>query len=66
MPCPSIGPKLFWTIQIVLVRLKLSRLGCDYFDLAKIRLLWANLYNLVLFWVYQILKTMVYKKVYEI
>ena len=29
MPCPSIGPKLFWTIQIVLDGYKLLWLGVN-------------------------------------
>ena len=46
MPGPSIGPKLFWTIQIVLVRSKLFWSGPNHFGQVQIRLSWTNLYNL--------------------
>jgi hypothetical protein len=46
MPCPSIGPKRFWTIQIVLDGYKLFLSGPNHFGQVQIRLLWTNLYNL--------------------
>jgi hypothetical protein len=46
MPCPSKGPKLFWTIRIVLDGYKLFWSGPNCFGQVQIRLLWTNLYNL--------------------
>ena len=46
MPCPSIGPKWFWTLQIVLGGYKLFRLGPNNFGQVKIRFFWTNFYNL--------------------
>ena len=45
-PCPSIGPKWFWTIQIDLNGYKLFWSDSNHFGQVKIRLLWTNLYNL--------------------
>jgi hypothetical protein len=45
-PCPSIGPKLFWTVQIVLDWYKLLWLGPNYFGQVQIKLLCTDFYNL--------------------
>ena len=36
MPCPSIGPKLFWTNQIVSDKYKLLWLGPNHFGQVQI------------------------------
>jgi hypothetical protein len=46
MPCPSIGPKLFWTVQIVLVGSKSFWLGPNHFGQVQIIAFWSNFYNL--------------------
>ena len=46
MPCPSIGPKWFWTIQIILVGSKSFCLGPNHFGQIQIRLFWIKCYNL--------------------
>ena len=43
MPCPSIGPKLSWTVQIVLARFWL---GPNPFGQVQIWFFWTNSYNL--------------------
>ena len=46
MSCPSLGPKSFWTVQIVLDGYKLFWSGPNHFGQVQIRLLWTNFYNL--------------------
>ena len=46
MPCPSIGPKRFWTIQIVLDGSKLFWLVPNHFGQVHIRFFWTIFYNL--------------------
>jgi hypothetical protein len=53
MPCPSIGPKLFWTVQNVLDGYTSFLLGPNCFDLgpinfdlAQVRLFWTHIYDL--------------------
>ena len=46
MPCPSIDPKLFWTVQIVYVRSKSFCSGQNNFHQVQIRLFWTNFYDL--------------------
>ena len=46
MPCPSIGPKLFWTVQIVLVGSKSFWLGPNHFGQVQIKFFWTTFYNL--------------------
>ena len=46
MPCPSIGPKLFWTVQIVLVGSR--SFWSNNFVQVQIRLFWTIFYNLYL------------------
>jgi hypothetical protein len=41
-PCPSIGSKWFWTIQIVLDGYKLVKLGPNHFGQVQIILFWTN------------------------
>ena len=48
LPCPSIGPKWFWTVQIVLDGFKLFWVGTNHFGQVQIRLFWSDFYNLVL------------------
>ena len=51
LSCPSMGPKLFWTIQIVLDGYKLFWSGPNRFGQVQIRLLqagllWTDFYNM--------------------
>ena len=46
MPCPSIGPKWFWTAQIVFVGYKSFWSGTNHFGQVQIRLFWTNFHNL--------------------
>ena len=46
MPCPSIGTKWFWTVQIILVGSKLLWSGPHNLGQVEIRLFWANFYSL--------------------
>ena len=46
MPCPSIGPKWFWTAQIVFVGYKSFWSGTNYFGQVQIRLFWTIFHNL--------------------
>ena len=46
MPCLSICPKLFWTVQIVLDENKLFWLGPNHFGQVQIIFFWTNFYNL--------------------
>ena len=46
MPCPSIGPKWFWTVQIVLKEYKLFWSGPNHFGQFQIKIFWTNFYNL--------------------
>ena len=46
MPCPSIGLKLFWTVQIVLFGSKWFWSGPINFVQVQIRLFWTNFHNL--------------------
>ena len=46
MPYPSIGTKLFWTVQIVLVGSKPVWLVPSHFGRVQIRFLFTNFYNL--------------------
>ena len=46
MPCPSISPKLFWTVQIVFVVPKSLWSGPNHYGQVQIRLFWTSFYNL--------------------
>ena len=46
MPCPFIGPKLFWPVQIILDGYKLFWLGLNHFGQVQIRFLLTNFYDL--------------------
>ena len=46
MPCPSMGPKWFWTVQIVFFGSKSFWSDPNHFGQVLIRFFWTNFYNL--------------------